>query len=116
MRVHVKSGERLFVNGAVLRFSNRGSVEFMNDADFLLEHHVLQPDEAQTPVAQLYLAVQALVIDPVMRATNRARVEAMLAANGEGETYRQVERLVKRGRFLDAMKVLRPHLHEDRAA
>lgn len=46
LRISLKSGERIFVNGAVLRVDRKVAVEFLNDVTFLLENHVLQPEDA----------------------------------------------------------------------
>ena len=43
LRISLKSGERIFINGAVLRVDRKVAVEFLNDVTFLLENHVLQP-------------------------------------------------------------------------
>lgn len=62
-KVYLKAGERLFVNGAVLRVDRKVSVEFLNDVAFLLESNVMQSEEATTPLRQLYFVVQAILID-----------------------------------------------------
>jgi flagellar protein FlbT len=62
-KVYIKAGERLFVNGAVLRVDRKVSIEFLNDVAFLLEANVMQSEEATTPLRQLYFIVQAILID-----------------------------------------------------
>ena len=62
-RIYLKAGERLFVNGAVLRVDRKVSIEFLNDVAFLLESHVMQPEEATSPLRHLYFVVQAILID-----------------------------------------------------
>ena len=42
--IHLRAGERIFVNGAVMRADRKVSLEFLNDVDFLLEAHVMQAD------------------------------------------------------------------------
>ena len=64
MLIHLKRNERLFVNGAVLRLDRRGTIELMNDAQFLLENHIMQPEDATTPLRQMYFVVQTMIIDP----------------------------------------------------
>jgi flagellar biosynthesis repressor protein FlbT len=64
MLIHLKKNERLFINGAVLRLDRRGTVELLNDAQFLLENHVMQPESATTPLRQLYFVIQTMIIDP----------------------------------------------------
>ena len=64
MFIHLKRGEKLYVNGAVLRVDRRTSLEFLNDVSFLLENHVMQAEDAKTPLRQLYFIVQSMLIDP----------------------------------------------------
>ena len=52
MKIGLKAGERLFINGAVIRAERKTNIELLNDAVFLLEAHVLQPEEATTPLRQ----------------------------------------------------------------
>lgn len=64
MKIHLKRNERLFINGAVIRLDRRGSIELLNDAQFLMENHVLQQEEAKTPLQQIYFIVQTMLMDP----------------------------------------------------
>ena len=64
MRISLRAGERLYINGAVLRANQRTTIELLNDAAFLLEAHVIQPEEATTPLRQLYFALQTLLLEP----------------------------------------------------
>lgn len=64
LRISLKSGEKIFINGAVLRVDRKVSLEFLNDVTFLLENHVLQPEDATTPLRQLYFIVQMMLINP----------------------------------------------------
>ncbi|WP_162654165.1 flagellar biosynthesis repressor FlbT [Lentilitoribacter sp. Alg239-R112] len=64
LRISLKAGERIFINGAVLRVDRKVSLEFLNDVTFLLENHVMQPEEATTPLRQLYFIVQMMLINP----------------------------------------------------
>ena len=64
MQIPLKRGEKIYVNGAVLRVDRRASLEFLNDVNFLLENHVIQAEDARTPFRQLYFVVQTMLIDP----------------------------------------------------
>lgn len=64
LRISLKAGERIFINGAVLRVDRKVSLEFLNDVTFLLENHVMQPEEATSPLRQLYFIVQMMLINP----------------------------------------------------
>ena len=64
MQIHLKKGEKLYVNGAVIRADQRCSLEFLNNVTFLLENHVMQAEKADTPLKQIYFVVQTMLIDP----------------------------------------------------
>jgi flagellar protein FlbT len=44
MQFRLRPGERLFVNGAAIKFDRKVLVEFLNDVTFLLETHILRPE------------------------------------------------------------------------
>lgn len=64
MQIHLKKGEKIYINGAVLRVDQRCSIELMNNVTFLLENHVMQADKATTPFRQLYFVVQTMLMEP----------------------------------------------------
>lgn len=64
MRLSLRAGEKIYVNGAVLRVANKTSLEIMNDATFLLGQHVLQAEDATTPLRQLYFIAQTILMEP----------------------------------------------------
>lgn len=64
LQISLRPGERIYVNGAVLRVDRKVSLEFLNEVTFLLESHVLLPEETTTPLRQLYFIVQTILIDP----------------------------------------------------
>ena len=88
MRLSLRAGERVYVNGAVLRVDRKVSLELLNDATFLLETHVLQAEAATTPLRQLYFAAQTMLITPAQAGPARslyARIEeGILDPSGEG--------------------------------
>jgi flagellar protein FlbT len=64
INLSLRGHERIFINGAVLRVDRKVTIELLNDATFLLEVHVLQAEQATTPIRQLYFIAQAMLIDP----------------------------------------------------
>ena len=64
MHITLRAGERLFLNGAVIKADRKVCLELMNDATFLLEAHVMQPDKATSPLRQLYFIVQTMLMSP----------------------------------------------------
>jgi len=79
MHISLRSGERLFLNGAVLRVDRKVTLELLNDATFLLENHVLQVEDTTTPLRQLYFAAQAMLMDPQNARASRMLFDAMAA-------------------------------------
>lgn len=79
MHISLRSGERLFLNGAVLRVDRKVTLELLNDATFLLENHVMQVEDTTTPLRQLYFAAQAILMDPQNAKASRTLFEAMAA-------------------------------------
>ena len=80
LQISLKPGERIYVNGAVLKVDRKVSVEFLNDVSFLLEHHVLHPEDTRTPLRQLYFIVQTVLIDPANSDDARAMFYVSLAS------------------------------------
>jgi hypothetical protein len=58
LKVHLKPNERVYINGGVIKVDRKVTIELMNEVVFLLEGHILQEDEATTPLRQLYFIVQ----------------------------------------------------------
>ena len=114
LRISLKSGERIFVNGAVLRVDRKVAVEFLNDVTFLLENHVLQPEDATTPLKQLYFIAQMILINPegAEQSTNmfRKSVVMLLTCFKNEEIVselKKIDGMVTQGRAFDALKAIR---------
>jgi flagellar protein FlbT len=112
--IALKAGERIYVNGAVLRPDRKVLIEFMNDVSFLLEHHILRPEQTTTPLRQLYFIVQTLLLEPGDRAGILVMFETTHAAmmkTFENETVliglASVKSLVRDGKTFDALKTIR---------
>ena len=114
MHITLRAGERLFLNGAVIKADRKVSLELMNDAVFLLEAHVMLPEKAKSPLRQLYFIVQTLLMSPADTAAARALFDAtvgrMLATYDDPAVVaalHQTGPLVAAGRHFDALKILR---------
>lgn len=114
LRISLKSGERIFINGAVLRVDRKVALEFLNDVTFLLENHVLQPEQATTPLRQLYFIAQMMLINPEGRdqsmAMFRKSIIMLLNCFQNEEVLAELKRIdamVSSGRAFDALKAIR---------
>jgi flagellar protein FlbT len=114
MNITLRAGERIYINGAVLRVDRKATLELMNDATFLLETHVMQAKDATTPLRQIYFVVQVMLMDPASakgttKLANSLIDKALLAF--EHPQIQQgllgVSELIGRARFFEAMKSLR---------
>ena len=114
LRITLRAGERIFVNGAVMRVDRKTHLEFLNDVTFLLESHVMQAADATTPIRQLYFIVQLMLIDPASAQQTRAAFDrtypALMAAFTSlsiRSGLQDVAELIGRERNFDALKRLR---------
>jgi flagellar biosynthesis repressor protein FlbT len=112
--ISLKQGERIFINGAVVRVDRKVALEFLNDVTFLLEAHVMQPGQTTTPLKQLYFIVQTMLMDPSNTAgamqlfdASHASICNVLAGSELGAALGEVRRFVDAGRHFDALKTLR---------
>jgi len=114
MRLALKPQERLFVNGAVLRVDRKVGIELLNDVTFLMENHVLQPEETTTPLRQLYFVVQTMLIDPLQTARSRGLFDDLFAPTLRSFTNHEIidglldlRAAIDQGRCFDGLKILR---------
>ena len=114
MHIGLRARERLYINGAVIRVDRKVSIELLNDVSFLLEAHVMQPEETTTPLRQLYFAVQMIMIDGVDNRSARSVAAGLIASldrtliNPDIRTgLRAVEAQLAAERPFDALKTIR---------
>ena len=114
MNITLRAGERLFINGAVIRIDRKATIELMNDVTFLLENHVMQAKDATTLTRQIYFAVQVMLMDPTAQPTAAplasSLIQTALAAYERPEIVsglRGVAQSLGRGRNFEAMKASR---------
>jgi flagellar protein FlbT len=113
-KISLKAGEKIYVNGAVIKAERKTTLEFLNDVNFLLESHVLQVEDATTPLRQLYFIVQIMLMNP--SGANDARVMfrrslSMLLGSFENPELcarlKDVDRLVMEGDIFEALRAIR---------
>lgn len=114
MHISLRAGEKIYINGAVLRVDRKVTLELMNDVTFLLENHVMQPENATTPLRQLYFIVQVMLIDPAKAAEARSlfeqvheRLTASLANAALRGGLERAHQLVSSGKPFEALKTIR---------
>lgn len=114
MNISLRRGERIFINGAVLRVDRKVCIELLNDVTFLLEHHVMQADDATTPMKRLYFVIQSLIMSPKdVDATTELCREMLASLNEAASDARILEGLgaamrhVEDARPFEALKAIR---------
>ena len=114
MHISLRAGEKIYINGGVLRVDRKVSLELLNDVTFLLESHVIQAQDAKTPLRQLYFVVQLMLIQPSEAEEARAmfrRLLPLLLTTFENRDIlaglKTVDVLVAEGRHFEALKTIR---------
>ncbi len=123
LKITLKPGEKIYVNGAVIRVERKSSLEFLNDVSFLLESHVLQVEDATTPLRQLYFIAQVMLMNPSgageARDMFRKSLTMLLASFENPEInngLKQVDRLVGEGQLFEALRSIRALYPQEAAA
>lgn len=64
LRISLRDGEKVVVNGAVLKAVGRTDLVVENKVAILRGREVMKPDEATTPARQLYFHTMMAYVDP----------------------------------------------------
>ena len=114
MQISLKAGERIYINGAVVRVDRKVSIELMNDVAFMLESHVMQAEETTTPLRQLYFVLQTLLMAPGQAETVLSLFHELHTSTAASFTNKDVladlatvARLVDADRIFEALKTIR---------
>ncbi|MBS0235488.1 MAG: flagellar biosynthesis repressor FlbT [Proteobacteria bacterium] len=122
LKITLRAGERIFINGGVLRVDRKVSMELMNDVIFLLEQHVMKPEETTTPFRQLYFMIQMMLMDPSLhlkaRTMARESVANLLESISDPHLIKgltETGELLDNDRPFDALKKVRTLLPQEAA-
>jgi flagellar protein FlbT len=77
LRISLRDGERIIINGSVVRAVGRASLCVENDSAILRGRDVMRPEEADTPAKRLYFACMLAYIDPEDVARHQHSVAAL---------------------------------------
>src|SRR5262245_23801011 len=112
--IPLRAGEKIFINGAVVRADRKVELEVMNEVPYLLEHQIIHVDQTSTTLRQLYYVLQTMIMDPscipaardVFECSSKWLVDAV--ANQELLAgVRLAREQVALGRTFDALKTVR---------
>ena len=114
LKISLKPNEKIYINGAVIRVDRKVTLELMNEVQFLLESHVIQAEQASTPLRQLYFIVQIMLINPPGASEARdmfRRSLPMLIASFDNQdicsALKQIDRMVGEDHIYEALKAIR---------
>jgi flagellar protein FlbT len=79
LRISLRDGEKIVVNGAVLSAVGRTDLCVENNAAILRGREIMLPDEANTPARRLYFASMTAYLDPAGMVPHHERILACLA-------------------------------------
>ena len=113
MHISLRCGEKIFINGAVVRVDRKVSIELLNDATYA-RSACDEVEDATTPLRQLYFIIQIMLMDPNDSAAARAMCDSAIrktimasdnAALASG--LEAVQSLVDATRTFEALKAVR---------
>lgn len=114
MNITLRAGEKIYINGAVLRVDRKVIIELMNDATFLLENHVMQADEATTPLRQIYFVIQVMLMDPSSANSTSQIAFSLIKKSIEifdnkeiVEGLKNIFELIEKSRYFESLKLIR---------
>lgn len=114
MHISLRAGEKIYINGAVLRADRKVSIELLNDATFLLEAHVMKVEDASTPLRQLYFIIQIMLMNPTDSLAAREMFKKSIHMTIDASEcavlisgLRTVKTLVDGNRIFEALKAVR---------
>lgn len=114
LRIVLRAGERIFLNGAVIKVDRKVGVELLNDVVFLLEQHVMKVEDTKTPLKQLYFMIQMMLMDPSLHMKARQMAADSITSLRETVTDEAMrtglldaEKCLNADRPLNALKAIR---------
>ncbi|MBN9068190.1 MAG: flagellar biosynthesis repressor FlbT [Rhizobiales bacterium] len=114
LKISLKANEKIYINGAVVSVDRKTTIELLNETQFLLESHVLQPEQASTPLKQLYFILQIILMNPgnaeQARDMFRQSLPLLLDSFRNEQilsSLKHIDRLVAEGHVYDALKTIR---------
>jgi len=78
LRISLRDGEKVVVNGAVLRAIGRTQFVIENKASVMRGSEVMAPEEATTPARQLYFHTMMAYVDPAGGEEHKNQIIAAL--------------------------------------
>jgi len=118
LKFRIPAGEKIVVNGAVLTNTSSKAMHFSleNDASIMRERDILLPEDAKTPLENVYLFVQLMYIEPenhdghYKSFQDSAQVAFLSTLNNEERNLVfEVVGLIGEKSYYSALKLLQKH-------
>ncbi|NVJ90014.1 MAG: flagellar biosynthesis repressor FlbT [Methylocystaceae bacterium] len=114
LKINLKKGQKIILNGAVIENTNPRSISFalMNEASILRDSDVLSAEDACTPASRIYFNVQCLYLFPDDKEKYSQNVNQLLkdyddaAASGKPITY-AIRDFLLQGEYYAALRQAR---------
>lgn len=74
LRISLRDGEKIVVNGAVMKAVGRTDLVIENQVSVLRGREVMKPEEATTPARQLYFHTIMAYVDPAGSESHQDRI------------------------------------------
>lgn len=113
LKLVLRPGEKLIVNGAVLGVGDHPvSLFFYNKVNFLRGREILKEENCDTIEKKLYFIIQLIYIFPEDAELNLIKFgiildEARLSQPGENAIFDDIQSLVQSGNYYRALKICR---------
>ncbi len=118
MHIVLKKGSKMYLNGAVIRVDRKVNIELLNEAKFLLESHIMDADEANTPLKQIYYVMQSAMLRPEPASSLNTLLKVMTDAlkhtssMAKYTSMEEVSGLCAEQRYYEALRKLRAIMNE----
>lgn len=80
LKISLRDGDRVIINGAVLRSKGRSEVIVESQARILRGQDVMTPEQADTPARRLYFACMMAYIDEANASVHQESILLLLSA------------------------------------
>ena len=111
LKIHLRKGQKIIINGAVLENTSFHNVSLLvkNEVSILRDDDILTPEDASTPAGRVYYALQCLYLFSDEESNNLPRLNEFLdnyliAAPSSKKLVDDIRRLVKDGKLYPALK------------
>lgn len=112
--MQMREGERILINGEVMREERKVQIEIMKDEKLIMEKNVIKKEEKKKKMRKIYLEEKMMIIENEMREKEGDNLEKMMKGMLEMlkdeeimKEMKIVDEMVNKGRVLEEIKKIR---------